>query len=413
MPVKSWRRWYSSDARRRPQTYALLLRLPCGNRQRVPALQDVVCYCPERRGAFFMQSDTEYMRRALALAARGRGWCSPNPMVGCVVVRNGVIFGEGWHEQAGAPHAEVNAYTSCGGADTADATVYVTLEPCNHQGRTPPCADLLLERKPARVVIAMDDPNPHVRGGGAARLRDAGIRVDTGVCEEEAHRLNEAWIAHAKTGVPFVTAKCAMTLDGKIATRAGHSRWVTGEAARAYVHELRHAHDAILVGSRTVMLDNPRLTTRLPGGDGRHPVRVILDAGEYLAEAAAVFAPPREAPTWVATTQNRDYPFADETLVLPEGPQGVDMLALCRALGERGITSLLMEGGGATLASAFQAGVVNKVCFFVAPKIVGGREAITPVEGEGVADMEEALRVAELRASALGDDILLEGYVDA
>jgi diaminohydroxyphosphoribosylaminopyrimidine deaminase / 5-amino-6-(5-phosphoribosylamino)uracil reductase len=358
-----------------------------------------------------MQSDSEYMRRALALAERGRGWCSPNPMVGCVIVRNGVILGEGWHERAGMPHAEVNAYAACGAADTSGATVYVTLEPCNHEGRTPPCTKLLLERKPARVVIAMSDPNPNVCGNGAAVLRDAGIRVDLGLLEAEARCLNEMWIAYTTTGLPFVTAKCAMTLDGKIATRAGHSRWVTGEAARRYTHEMRHAHDAILVGSRTVMLDNPSLTTRLPETNGRHPVRVILDAGEYLSETAAVFAAPKDAPTWVATTEDRDYPFADETLVLPAGPSGVDMAALARTLGERGIASLLIEGGGATLASAFEADIVNKVCFFVAPKIIGGHEAITPVEGVGAEHMDDALHITDMKATAVGKDILLSGYV--
>ncbi|HDP33708.1 MAG TPA: bifunctional diaminohydroxyphosphoribosylaminopyrimidine deaminase/5-amino-6-(5-phosphoribosylamino)uracil reductase, partial [Candidatus Hydrogenedentes bacterium] len=211
---------------------------------------------------------------------------------------------------------------------------------------------------------------------------------------------------------PFVTAKCAMTLDGKIATRAGHSRWVTGETARRRTHEMRHAHDAILVGSRTVMLDNPSLTTRLPKDKGRHPVRVILDAGEYLSEAAAVFSRPREAPTWVAVTEERVYPFADETLALPAGPDGVDMGALAQTLGERGVTSLLIEGGGATLASAFRAGIVRKVCFFVAPKIIGGREAITPVEGEGLELMDDAINITDLQASNVGEDILLEGYIE-
>lgn len=358
-----------------------------------------------------MQSDIEYMRRALALAERGRGWCNPNPMVGCVIVRNGVILGEGWHERAGKPHAEVNAYAACGQADTTNATVYVTLEPCNHEGRTPPCTKLLLERRPARVVIAMQDPNPRVCGGGASVLREAGIAVDIGLLEEEARHLNETWIAYAATGLPFVTAKCAMTLDGKIATRAGHSRWVTGEAARRHTHQMRHTHDAILVGSRTVMLDNPSLTTRLPGENARHPVRVILDAGEYLSETAAVFATPKEAPTWVATTEKREYPFADDTLLLPAGPGGVDMAALAHTLGEKGITSLLIEGGGATLASAFEAAIVDKVCFFVAPKIIGGREAITPVEGSGIETMDDALQVKELTATPIGEDILLSGYV--
>ena len=358
-----------------------------------------------------MQSDTTYMARALSLAARGRGWASPNPMVGCVIVKQDIILGEGWHERAGLPHAEVNAYAACGAADTMGATVYVTLEPCAHHGRTPPCVDLLLERRPARVVIAMNDPNPDVTGGGAQRLRDAGIRVDEGILESEARRLNEIFVKNMTTGLPWVTAKCAMTLDGKIATRSGHSKWVTGEAARRLTHRMRHAHDAILVGSRTVMLDNPSLTTRLPEGGGRHPVRIILDAGDYLTGDRAVFAGDRQGPTWVVTAGSRDYPFADDTLVLPAGPGGVDLGALLRVLGERGITSLLIEGGGATLAAAFETGIVDKVCFFSAPKIIGGTEAVTPVEGRGCETMEEAIHLAGLHATPVGDDVLLEAYV--
>lgn len=358
----------------------------------------------------FMLSDAAYMGRALALAERGRGWTSPNPMVGCVIVKGGVVLGEGWHQAHGRDHAEAEAYADCGGADTTGATVFVTLEPCNHHGNTPPCVELLIARAPARVVIAMSDPNPRVTGGGATRLRDAGIRVDMGLLEEEARRLNEMYLKYVATGLPFVTAKCAMTLDGKIATRSGDSRWVTGEAARRRVHELRHAHDAILVGSRTLMLDNPSLTTRLPG-EARHPVRIILDAGEYLSDDRAVFTAPRVAPTWVAATENRSYSFADETLVLPAGMGGVDMQFLARTLADRGITSLLIEGGGATLASAFAAGIVDKVCFFVAPKIVGGTAAITPVEGEGVALLRDATQLDRLRVEPVGDDVLIEGYV--
>lgn len=360
---------------------------------------------------FFMQSDATYMARALALAARGIGWASPNPMVGCVIVRQDVALGEGWHVRAGAPHAEVNAYAACGEADTEGAVVYVTLEPCTHQGRTPPCVDLLIARRPARVVIAMRDPNPHVNGGGVERLQAAGIAVELGVLEAEALHLNEVFVKNMTQGLPWVTAKCAMTLDGKIATRSGHSKWVTGETARLYTHRMRHAHDAILVGSRTVMLDNPSLTTRLPEGDGRHPIRIILDAGNYLTGDRAVFASDREGPTWVATSESNTYPFADETLLLPPGLEGVDMKALIQLLAERGVTSLLIEGGGATLSAAFEAGIVDKVCFFQAPKIIGGAEAVTPVEGRGCDRMGEAIRLADLKAVPMGEDVLLEAYV--
>lgn len=362
------------------------------------------------RGFLLMYSDSEYMARALCLAEQGRGWVSPNPMVGCLIVKHGVVIGEGWHERAGGPHAEVVAYANCRAADTSGATVYITLEPCTHFGKTPPCVDLLLERHPSRVVIAMPDPNP-MAAGGAMRLQSAGISVALGVLENEARRLNEMYIKYITTGRPWVTAKCAMTLDGKIATRTGHSKWVTGEAARQFTHRLRHAHDAILVGSRTVMIDNPSLTTRLPEGNGRNPIRILLDAGDYLTQELNVFRNDRESPTWVVTAGERSYPFADETLVLPPGPGGVDMAVLMEVLSQRGIASVLIEGGGATLAAAFEAGIVDKCCFFGAPKIVGGVDAITPVEGRGCALMDEALQLVDLKATQVGEDVLLEAYV--
>lgn len=350
------------------------------------------------------------MARALELAAKGKGRTSPNPMVGCVIVRNGQVVGEGWHARAGEAHAEVHAVEAAGG-DIAGATVYVNLEPCAHHGRTAPCADLLVEHRPARVVAAMRDPNPLVSGKGLERLREAGIAVETGLCEAEAKRLNEAYIKYITTGLPFVIAKCGITLDGKIATRTGHSRWVTGEAARQMVHEWRNEVDGVLVGSRTVMLDDPSLTTRLGRPDTRDPVRIVLDAGAYLDEGRQVFHVESEAPVWVAVTEDRDYPCADAVIRVPRGHGGVDMEVLMRELAQRGIMSLLVEGGGTTHASAFQAGVVDKVCFFVAPKIVGGKDAITPVEGLGVATMDDAIALDQMYARPVGEDLLIEAYV--
>ncbi|NLF57225.1 MAG: bifunctional diaminohydroxyphosphoribosylaminopyrimidine deaminase/5-amino-6-(5-phosphoribosylamino)uracil reductase RibD [Candidatus Hydrogenedens sp.] len=355
--------------------------------------------------------DTKHMARALALAARGRGRTSPNPMVGCVITRDGAVLGEGWHARAGESHAEVNAVRACPGGDIAGATVYVTLEPCAHEGRTPPCAPFLAERRPARVVAAMTDPNPLVSGRGLDILRRAGVAVETGILEAEARRLNEVFIKHITTGLPFVVAKCAMTLDGKIATRTGHSRWVSGEAARRKTHELRDSLDAIMVGSRTVMLDDPSLTTRLPGGGGRDPIRVILDAGEYLDGNRNVFRRTSTAPTWIATTSDKAYPFADDVLRVPGGRSGVDMRRLMQLLAERGVTSLLIEGGGATLASAFEAGVVDKVCFFIAPKIAGGRDAVTAVEGLGAATMDDAVPLRDMTVERVGEDLMVEAYV--
>lgn len=349
------------------------------------------------------------MRRALDLAALGRGRTSPNPMVGCVVVREGRAIGEGYHRKAGESHAEVNAIAAAG--DIRGATVYVTLEPCCFFGKTPPCTDLLIKHKPARVVVAMPDPNSKVSGEGIFQLRNAGIEVEVGVLEEEARRLNEAFCKHVTLRLPFVIAKCGMTLDGKIATRTGDSRWVTSEASRRMVHELRNEVDAILVGSRTVMLDNPSLTTRLEQGKIKDPIRIILDAGNYLDAAARVFHGDSEAPTWVAVPDDRNFEGADEVLRIPPGSGGLDMRLLMHDLGDRDVTSVLIEGGGTTLASAFEAGIVDKVLFFVAPKIVGGRDAITAVEGEGVARMADAVPLERMTARPVGEDILIEAYV--
>lgn len=242
-------------------------------------------------------------------------------------------------------------------------------------------------------------------------MRVAGIAVEAGLLAEEAAQLNEAFIKFITSGRPFVIAKCGMTLDGKIATRTGHSRWVTGEQSRQRVHELRNEVDAILVGSRTVMMDDPSLTTRIEQEDARDPVRIVLDAGAYLDEDRKIFHVESGAPTWVAVTEPREYRCADSVIRVPKGHGGVDMAALMHELGRRGITSLLIEGGGTTHASAFQAGIVDKVCFFVAPKIIGGRDAITPVEGTGCDTMDEAIALERMKAQSLGEDLLIEAYV--
>jgi len=358
-----------------------------------------------------MLADHVYMNRALTIAKRGRGWTSPNPMVGCVIVRDGVVIAEGWHQRVGMPHAEAMACEQCPPEALQGSVVYVTLEPCAHYGRTAPCTDLFLTHRPSRIVIAMEDPNPHVKGGGIEILRSAGITVEVGLLEKEAARLNEIFIKYSKTGMPWVTAKCAMSLDGKIATHTGHSRWITGMTARLATHELRHAHDAILVGSRTVHYDRPRLTTRLMYKEGRNPVRIILDAEGILEGNRDAFQDTPDVPVWVAGKKNGDYPFADEVIDLPVNASGMDMPALMASLGARGVTSVLIEGGGETLASAFFSGVVDKLCFFVAPKIIGGRDAVTPVEGKGIDHMNEALHFTDLTAQTYGEDVCLEAYV--
>jgi diaminohydroxyphosphoribosylaminopyrimidine deaminase/5-amino-6-(5-phosphoribosylamino)uracil reductase len=350
------------------------------------------------------------MRRALELAEQGRGRTSPNPMVGCVVVRDGKVIGEGWHRKAGEPHAEINAIADAG-CDIAGATLYVTLEPCCHQGRTPPCLDTLLKHKPARVVVAMHDPNPKVSGESIFRLRDAGIEVEVGVLEAEARKQNEAFVKFITSKMPFVIAKCGMSLDGKIATRTGDSRWVTSEESRRMVHQLRNEVDAILVGSRTVMTDDPSLTTRLEEGKIKDPIRILLDADDYLDANARVFHQESDAPTWVVAPESRDFGGVAEVIKIRRTKRGLDMIELMHELARREVMTVLIEGGGTTHATAFNAGVVDKVMFFVAPKIVGGREAVTAVEGEGVERMSDAILLERMTARPVGEDLLIEAYV--
>ncbi|MBI2424430.1 MAG: bifunctional diaminohydroxyphosphoribosylaminopyrimidine deaminase/5-amino-6-(5-phosphoribosylamino)uracil reductase RibD [Candidatus Hydrogenedentes bacterium] len=359
-----------------------------------------------------MHSDREYMHRALQLAARGRGKTSPNPLVGCVVVMDDRIVGEGYHERCGEAHAEINAVNAVAGGSIHGATVYVTLEPCAHHGKTPPCCEFLIARGPARVVVAMTDPNPLVCGKGIAAMRAAGITVDVGEMEDEARRLNEVFIKYISTGRPFVIAKCAMSLDGKIATRTGHSQWITSLEARTAAHELRGVVDAILVGSATVRNDNPSLTNRLAGYNTADPTRIVLDSGSGLAPDLKVFTLESTAPTWVVTTEARAYPGAGEVIVVPRTTNGADLAAMMDELGSRQITSLLIEGGGKTLGSAFAAGLVDKVCFFIAPKIIGGREAPTPVEGDGAERVDLGIALRNMEVSQVGADLLVTAYVE-
>jgi diaminohydroxyphosphoribosylaminopyrimidine deaminase/5-amino-6-(5-phosphoribosylamino)uracil reductase len=356
-----------------------------------------------------MSSDREHMQHALDLAEQGRGRTSPNPMVGCVVVRDDAVIGEGYHRRAGEPHAEVNAVEAA--SEITGASVYVTLEPCSHEGRTGPCTDFLIEHKPARVVVAMHDPNPKVAGAGIFKLRDAGIDVDVGLLEAEARALNETYIKYITTGTPFVVAKCGMSLDGKIATHTGDSKWVTGEASRHLVHQLRNEVDAIMVGSRTVMLDDPSLTTRLENGRIKDPTRIILDADEYLDGSRKVFGIDSDAPTWVVVPEGRVFTDADDVIHVPQRENELDLRVLMKELAARDITSVLIEGGGTTHATSFGAGIVDKVLFFVAPKIIGGRDAVSAVEGEGAARMSDAIQLERMTGQQVGDDLLIEAYV--
>jgi len=361
--------------------------------------------------------DEHYMRIALELAAKARGRTSPNPLVGAVVVKDGIIVGRGYHEKAGTPHAEVHALREAG-ERARGATIYVTLEPCSHYGRTPPCSEAVIKAGVARCVAAMVDPNPLVAGRGLAQIRQAGIEVASGVLEEEARRLNEVFIKYITTKRPFIVMKSAMTLDGKIATHTGHSRWITGPAARERVHRLRDEYDAIMVGIGTVLADDPALTTRLPEG-GRDPVRIILDSQARIPLKARVLTQQSTAPTIIATTvrapQEKIRALEEagaRVMVIPEDKGKVDLKLLIDRLGQAGITGILLEGGGQVNGAALEAGIVDKVVWFVAPKLIGGKASPGPVGGAGVTTMDQAVKLSRIRVEQVGEDFMFAGYID-
>lgn len=369
-----------------------------------------------------MKDHAAYMQIALELAAKGAGYTSPNPMVGAVVVdpERGIV-GRGYHQSVGGPHAEVNAIDDAGPA-ARGATLYVTLEPCNHAGRTPPCTQKILDAGIAHVVAAMPDPNPNVKGGGNAHLISRGVRVTTGVCEEQARRLNESFIKYITTRRPFVILKCAATLDGRLATRTGDSRWVTGEASRAYVHSLRHEYDAILVGVETVKKDNPRLTTRIPASaDGRKPkdpMRVILDTRLSVPNDSSVLHPESDADTLIVTgpldTERRNALTRNQKVKILESPiqnGRIDLNALMDRLGDMGVTSLFIEGGSRVIAAFLAAGIVDKVLFFYAPKISGGDDGVPICKGPGPEFMKDCIPVNGVSVRQFDQDVLIEGYL--
>jgi diaminohydroxyphosphoribosylaminopyrimidine deaminase / 5-amino-6-(5-phosphoribosylamino)uracil reductase len=357
------------------------------------------------------------MKLALRLAAKGAGWVSPNPMVGAVVVKEGRVVGRGYHRRAGAPHAEVEALRAAGEA-ARGADLYVTLEPCNHQGRTPPCTQAILASGVRRVIIATPDPNPQVTGGGAEFLAVRGVEVDVGLLEAEARRLNEAWLHHIKTGRPWVNAKAACSLDGKIATVGGESQWLTGEAARALGHRLRHRVDAIMVGIGTVLADDPQLTTRRPRGPASDPIRVVLDSRLRLPLTSRLLHLDSAAPTWVATTsQARPGTIraleakGAQVMVLPAEAGRVSLGALLAELGARQVQSLLVEGGAETLGTFFDQRLVNQFYFFYAPKILGGQQAPGMVGGNGIFHLGQAHIARDLSVRRVGVDLLVSGYL--
>jgi diaminohydroxyphosphoribosylaminopyrimidine deaminase/5-amino-6-(5-phosphoribosylamino)uracil reductase len=358
--------------------------------------------------------DERFMRRALDLARRGLGRTSPNPAVGSVVVRDGAIVGEGYHRSAGQPHAERIALANAGDA-ARGAEIFVTLEPCCHHGRTPPCTDAIIEADIARVVYAMEDPDPRCAGGGEAALQAAGIEVEGGLLREEARRLLAGYVRHRLTGRPLVTLKLAMSLDGRIATRTGDSQWISGEKSRAIVHRMRDRCDAVMVGVGTVLADDPALTTRdVP--DGRDALRVIVDSTARTPVDAQVVREESNAGCLIACTHaappDRVSVLRDEgaeVLVLPTRGGHVDLAALMEALGERGVLNVLLEGGGSLAAGALEAGVVGRTMFFYAPLIIGGREAVPGVGGEGAERVADAVRLTRMTTRQVGEDLLIEG----
>jgi diaminohydroxyphosphoribosylaminopyrimidine deaminase/5-amino-6-(5-phosphoribosylamino)uracil reductase len=358
--------------------------------------------------------DEKWMARALALAEKGRGYVEPNPLVGAVVVHDGMLVGEGWHEGFGKPHAEINALAKAGEA-ARGATLYVTLEPCCHHGKTPPCTEAILEAGVRRVVAAMVDPFPAVAGQGVARLRQAGVVLEMGLMENEARRLNAPYLKLLGTGRPYVHAKWAMTLDGKIATRTGDSKWISGEMSRRHTHELRGRMDAIIVGIGTVLADNPSLTVRPPGP--RVPMRIILDSHGRLPRGSSLATTAGDTPILVVMADDLANRVSDlralgcEVLTLPSHNGLPDVTSLLDELGRRRLTNVLVEGGAQVLGSFFDAKAVDEVHAFIAPIIAGGN-AMTAVAGLGIDKISEALRLAEWTVEKLGTDILIHGRMN-
>ena len=357
------------------------------------------------------RDDIAFLKQAIALARRARGRTSPNPMVGAVLVRGGRVVGRGYHARPGAPHAEVVALRQAG-SRARGARLYLNLEPCCHTGRTPPCTDAILAAGVVEVVACMRDPDPRVNGRGFRALRAAGVQVRIGGLEREARRLNEVFLRFQRTGLPFVTLKAGMSLDGRIATRSGQSRWITGPGARRAARRLRAAHDAVLVGVGTILADDPRLLGPVAGG----PLRVVLDSALRTPARArllrgtgpVVILTRRGAPPGKRRTLERR-----GALVVEVGSRGgrVDLRAALRELGRRGVASVLIEGGGEVLGAALDAGVGDRLALFVAPRLIGGRGALAAFAGAGAGLLRETAEVRQVKVRAVGSDWLIEGTI--
>ncbi len=364
-----------------------------------------------------MDGNQVFMLRALELAARATGRTSPNPLVGAVVVKDGEIVGEGYHQKAGQPHAEVIALESAG-ENAWNATLYVTLEPCNHHGKTPPCTEAIIKSGISKVYAATLDPNPLVSGRGIERLKEAGIDVNVGLLEQEARDLNQFFFKFVTRGLPFVALKTAMTLDGKIATHTGDSRWITNEKSREYVHQLRNTFDAVMVGIGTILKDDPRLNTRLPQEDTRDPVRLIIDARLETPTTSQVLQTARQQETIVYCLSGVDplriKQFQDmgaEVVIIRDRSGRVPLAEVLRDVAQRGLISVLMEAGSQINAYALEHKLVDKVYWFVAPRICGGDKAVSPVGGQGIERMSQTIDLHNVTIRTFDEDILVEGYL--
>ena len=365
--------------------------------------------------------DVFFMQRAIELARRGTGWVNPNPQVGAVIVKDGRIIGEGYHERYGGLHAERNAI-ALSTESVAGATLYTTLEPCCHTGKTPPCTEIIIEQKLARAVIGSHDPNPLAAGKGIALLKEAGIEVVCSFMQHECDQLNRIFFHYIQTGMPYVLMKYAMTLDGKTATRTGASRWITGEAAREDVHRLRGRYAAIMVGIGTVLADDPLLNCRIT--DGHNPLRIICDSHLRIPLNSQIAQTATTYPTLIVTLLNDTEKITQlkqqgcEVLVMSSPPQKnptdgshIDLKALMSLLGAREIDSVLIEGGPTLHASALEAGIVNRLRCYVAPKLFGGSGARPAIEGLGVATPDEAYHLTDVSFEVFGEDYCFEGEV--
>lgn len=359
-------------------------------------------------------NDLDYMKRALELAKKGIGRVSPNPLVGAVIVKGDQIIGEGYHECYGGLHAERNAFKNCA-ISPEGATIYVTLEPCCHYGKTPPCTEAIIENKIKRVVIGSSDPNPKVSGNGIKQLRDHGIEVTEGIMEYQCDAINPIFFHYIKTGTPYVTMKYAMTMDGKIATHTGESKWITGEKSRENVHELRNIYTGIMVGINTVLKDDPMLTCRID--DGKNPIRIICDTNLRTPITAKVVTTTDQARTIIATAKtdtNLHKPYLEngcEVLVIGEKDDHIDLKDLMKNLSELKIDSIILEGGAVLNWSALNAGIVNKVKAYIAPKLFGGEDAKSPIGGIGVDIPEQAFKLGPPKTTLIDGDILIESEV--